>query len=199
MEIRRIDVLISNNLLLFNVDNYAKMRESYPSLAIKFIFMNTKAYLEDILNYAVSSEEMIAVLKSVGSYRKQAEYVAMHPVFEGKVSSVLADCICELIHGRYLNIEDIEEGLLIQSIKYSSKDEIRLFVARKALFGLTYTPERCGDILTSMGGEYERICEPGLYSWLSWNSNNNRVAKYLFDNAFIKEYKRYENKIRILK
>ena len=29
--------------------------------------------------------------------------------------------------------------------------------------------------------------------------NNIRIAKYLFDNSFIKGYERYDNKIKIIK
>jgi len=199
VEFRRIDVLITDSLLLFNSENYLEMRHSYPSLAPKFITSNLGKYLGDISSYPVSSEEMTAVLKSLGTFAKQADYIAMHPVFGGKISVDLADIICELIHNRSLQFEKMDKGLLIQSIKYSSNDEIRKFVARKVLFSSDYSYELSEEILDAMGGEFARICAPGTYSWLTWNANNIRIAKYLKDNGFVKDYERHGNRIKLLK
>ena len=199
VELRRIELLITGYLLLFNPENYAEMRRNYPSLAPKFITLNLKTYFGNISSYPVSFEEMTAVLKSLETYAKQAEYITMHPIFEGKPSAALADTICELIQNRSLQVVDVEEQLLLMAIKYSSKDEIRLFAARKALFSLDYMYDRCTEILNAMGGEYARICEPGLYSWLTWNANNNRIAKHLKYKGFIKDYERFGNRMKVLK
>ena len=88
---------------------------------------------------------------------------------------------------------------MLQAIKYSSNEDARLYVARKALFDLPYETGRCFGILKAMGGEYSRICEPGSYSWLVLNANNNRIAKYLKENSFVKEYDRYGDRIKIIK
>lgn len=199
VEQRRVDVLVSNGLLLFNLENYLEMRASYPTLAAKFIASNLKSYLVEISSYPVSSMEVEAVMMSIGPMARQAEYLSAHPLFEGLVSVGLADSICSLVQGRYLKVEDIEEGMLLQIIQSSSNIEIKQFVARKAIFELPYDRARCAQILKAMGGEYGRICEPGRYSWLSLNANNNRIAKYLKDNAFISGYERHEGRIKIIK
>ena len=199
VDTRRISVLVSKGLLLFNPDNYSDMRNYYPSLASKFITENLNAYLGDVGSYLVTTTEMSGVLHALGSYPKQAEYISRHPVFEGIVSTDVADVICGLIKKRNLKIEQIEEGLLIQAIKYSSVEDIRLFVARKALLEMPYNQERTKNILLAMGGEYARICDAGQYSWLLLDTNNNRLAKFLSDNRFIKGYMRYDDKIKISK
>ncbi len=199
VELRRIDVLVTNGLLLFNASNYAVMKESYPSLAAKFIAFNLKTYLGDVEDYVVSSLEMSKILKSLGSNDKKANYLSSYPVFEGTLSADIANEICRMIQSRNLKVESIEDNLLLQAIKYSTNDDARLYVARKALFDLPYESGRCSGILNAMGGEYSRICEPGSYSWLVMNANNNRIAKYLKDNSFVKDYERFEEKIRIIK
>lgn len=199
VELRRIAVLVSKQLLLFNVDNYSDMRKFYPSLAVKFVESNLNIYLNDVQSYTVTAAEMMGVLKSIGTLAKQADYIASHPAFEGQVTPVLADLICGLVNSRHLSVETVEEDLLIQSIKYSSNNEKRLFVARKMLFGLDYEPERCKKILMAMGGEYARLCDPGSYSWLVWNANNIRIAKILTDKSFIKGHERYGKRIKVLK
>ena len=199
VETRRIDVLVSKGLLLFNAGNYSDMREYYSSLAVKFITRNINAYLGDVGNYTVTSIEMRGVLDVLGSYQKQADYIARHPYFEGRVSEDLADLLCELIKKRYLKIEQVDERLLIQAINYSTVDDTRLFVARKALLEMPYVQKRTEELLIAMGGEYARVCEPGQYSWLTYNVNNNRIARFLSDNKFIKEYIRYDTKIKINK
>jgi|GEM_PF-2877666 hypothetical protein len=199
VEPRRIELLIKGSLLLFNSENYSEMRRAYPSLAPMFITLNLKTYLGDITNYPVSSEEMTAVLESFGTIANQAGYIASHPTFEGKPSTALSDIICELIQNRSLLVEEVEEKLLMLAIKYSSEEESRMFAARKALFTLDYTYERCTAILNAMGGEYARICEPGSYTWLTRNANNTRIAKYLKENGFVKDYERYGERIKVLK
>ena len=196
---RRIDVLVSSGLLLFNLGNYLDMRAYYPSLAGKFILLNLNTYLEDVRSYPVSADEMLGVLKSRNSSKKQAGYITSRPVFEGDVSADLADMLCLLIHKRHLEVDEIEEKMLLQSIKNSSMEEIRLSVARKALFGLPYSPERSKGILEAMGKEFSRICEPGFFSWMPSNSINNRIAKYLTQNTFIQSYEHHGNRIKIIK
>lgn len=198
-EQRRIDVLITKGLLLFNASNYAVMKDNYPSLAAKFIILNIKTYFGDVQNYPVSSSELLEILKSIKTNDKQATFLAEHPTFEGTLSPDLANEICRLIQSRNLKVDSIEESLLIQAIKYSSTEETRLYVARKALYDLPYETARCSEILNAMGGEYSRICDPGSYSWIFLNANNNRLAKYLKDNSFVKDYERFEEKIKIIK
>lgn len=198
-EQRRIDVLVKNRLLLFNQSNYAVLKENYPSLAAKFITSNFDAYMVDVSNYSVSSVEMSEVLKTLTKNDKQAEYLASHPAFVGPFSSDIANVICRLIQSRYLKVENIERNILIQTIKYSSNEEARLYVAKKALFDLSFESGRCSEILNAMGGEYSRICVRGSFSWLTVNANNNRIVKYLSDNSFIVGYERVENKIKVLK
>lgn len=198
-ELRRIEVLVTNGLLFFNASNYAMIKDSYASLAAKFITLNLNTYLGDVHNYPVSSLELTEILKSIKTNDKQAEYLANHPTFEGTLSTGLANEICRLIQSRNLKVEDVEESLLIQAIKYSSNEETRLYVARKALFDLPYEAARCSGILSAMGGAYSRICDHGSYSWLVMNANNNRIAKYLKENSFIKDYERYESRIKIIK
>lgn len=199
VEQQRIDVLVKNGLLLFNQSNYTVMKENYPSLAAKFITSNLDAYLVDVRNYSVSSVEMSEVLKNLAKNDKQAEYLASHPAFVGPFSSDMADEICRLIQSRYLKVENIERNILIQTIKYSSNEEARLYVAKKALFDLSFESGLCSDILNALGGEYSRICVHGSYSWLTVNANNNRIVKYLSDNSFIMGHERFENKIKVLK
>ena len=199
VELRRIDVLVRKGLLFFNASNYAVMKESYPSLAAKFIASNLKTYLGDVDNYVVSSFEMSEILKHIGANDKKADYFASHPVFEGTLSIDIANDICKLIQSRNLKVDNIEESILLQAIKYSTNEEARLLVARKALFDLPYDEERCSGILNAMGGEYSRICDSGSYSWLVMNANNNRIAKYLKDNSFVRDYERFEGKIKIIK
>ena len=171
----------------------------FNPLVSKFIVENLNTYIGDVGSYIVSTTEMSAVLHALGSCPKQAEYISNHPVLEGFISSDVADVICGLIKKRNLKIEQVEEGLLIQAIKYSSVEDIRLFVARKALLGVPYKQDRTKGILMAMGGEYARICDAGQYSWLLLNTNNNRLAKFLSDNGFIKGYMRYNGKIKINK
>jgi hypothetical protein len=199
VELRRIDVLVRKGLLFFNASNYAVMKESYPSLAAKFIASNLKTYLGDVDDYVVSSFEMSEILKHIGANDKKADYFASHPVFEGTLSIDIANDICKLIQSRNLKVDNIEESILLQAIKYSTNEEARLLVARKALFDLPYDEERCSGILNAMGGEYSRICDSGSYSWLVMNANNNRIAKYLKDNSFVRDYERFEGKIKIIK
>ena len=199
VETRRITVLVSKKLLLFNPDNYSDMCNYYPSLVSKFIAENLNTYIGDVGSYIVTTTEMSTVLHALGSCPKQAEYISNHPVLEGFISSDVADVICGLIKKRNLKIEQVEEGLLIQAINYSSVEDIRLFVARKALLEVPYNQDRTKGILLAMGGEYARICDAGQYSWLLLNTNNNRLAKFLSDNGFIKGYMRYNGKIKINK
>ena len=199
VELRRIAILVSRRLLLFNVENYSDMKKYYPSLAVRFIVLNLNDYLSDIQNYAVSAVEMMGVMKSMESYAKQSDYIANHPVFEGEMSSPLADMICALIFNRSLQIDKVEDKLLIPSIKNSANDEKRLFVARRALFDLPYSAENSKAVLVAMGGEFARICENGVYSWLPWSTTNTRLAKLLSDNSFIKSYERHGDRIKIIK
>ena len=199
VELRRIDVLVTNGLLLFNASNYALMKESYPSLAAKFIALNLKAYIGEVDNYVVSSLEMSTLFESLGTNEKKADYLAHHPNFEGILTADIANEICRLIQSRNLKVGSIEDSLLLQAIKYSTNDEARLYVARKSLFDLPYEAGRCTGVLNAMGGEYSRICDPGSYSWIVMNANNNRIAKYLKDNSFVKDFERFEEKIKIIK
>lgn len=198
-EQRRIDVLVKNGLLLFDSTNYAVIKENYAKLAAKFITLNLKTYFGDVQNYPVSSVELFAILKSIKTNEKQAEYLANRPWFEGTLSTSAANEICRLIQGRSLKVDSIEGDLLIQAIRCCSNEDARLYVARKALFDLPYDAGRCSGILNAMGGEYARICEPGSYSWLAMNANNNRIAKFLKDNSFVKDYERFKGKIKIIK
>lgn len=199
VELRRISILVSRQMLLFNVENYSDMKMYYPSLAVKFIVSNLNDYLKDIRSYTVSAVEMMGVMKSMDSYAKQSDYIANHPAFEGEMSVSLADMICALIFNRSLQVDKVEDILLIPSINKSSNDEKRLFVARRALFDLPYSARRSKEILVAMGGEFARICENGVYSWLPWNATNTRLAKYLSDNSFIKHYVRHGDRIKIIK
>lgn len=199
IEFRRVDILVSNGLLLFNAENYAIIKRHYSNLAVKFLCGNMTSYLEDVTKFPVSSSEMYAALKFLALPSAQSDYLAKRPMLDGKMSIVLADRICELIYKRYVQFDKIGNNLLIESIRCSSNIEMKLYVARKTIFESPYSKEYCTEILIAMGGEYSNICELGSFSWLKRDTNNLRIVKYLSDNSFIKGYTLYENRIKILK
>lgn len=190
----RAYILINKKLVQFNVENYTVVRENYSSLASDYIDKNLDAYLDNVVDYAVSANEMLRVLSVLKFKTRQAEYLSKHPKFEGDVTPKLASIISALIKSRELEFSALTEDFLIATIKNTKEEDLRMYVGRRSLFELPFDNKRCRTILEAMGGQYLRILSPGNVCHITNDHNNIRIAKYLADNNFIDTYEIVDNK-----
>jgi len=190
----RAYILINKKLVQFNVENYTVVRENYSSLASDYIDKNLDAYLDNVVDYAVSANEMLRVLSVLKYKTRQAEYLSKHPKFEGDVTPKLASIISALIKSRELDLSALTEDFLIATIKNTKEEDLRMYVGRRSLFELPFDNKRCRTILEAMGGQYLRILSSGNVCHIKNDHNNIRIAKYLADNSFIDSYKIVDNK-----
>lgn len=190
----RANILINKKLVQFNVDNYIVVRENYSSLASEYIENNLDAYLDNIVDYAVSANEMLRVLSVLKYKTRQAEYLSKHPKFEGDVTPKLASNISTLIKSRELELSALTEDFLIAAIRNTKEEDLRMYVGRRSLFELPFDNNRCKTILEAMGGQYLRILSSGDVCHITNDHNNIRIAKYLADNNFIVSYEIVDDK-----
>lgn len=198
IQLPKMKVLVENNMLEFNMQNYECIRSNYYSLSAQFLVNNIDSFLQTPEAYEIDKNDCFAALKSLTTKKSQCEFLKAIKERDIAHCTEVVAIARQFVEGGDIKVSEIGPRLLFAVIA-SAQDDIRENIGRKAILSLDYNRQVVTSILNAMGGEYKRLVSDTAVSTISYSRNAILICNYLVATGYIKACEKKSDKIFIFK
>lgn len=197
IQLSRMRFVISNNLLVFNEENYRIVRDTY-GLSSQFIQNNIDIFLEDPSKYPFESKDIVVLLNVLNTKKAKCDLLRAIREIDFMPGADLTSMVKPFIENGDLKVTEVSTQILISIISILPEDT-RVSIGRRAILSLPYTKEMVSNILRAMGGDYGRYLTDTTTSSMQYTRDAILIANDLSAKDYIKSCEKKGGKIIIVK
>lgn len=194
----RMKILIENDFLEFNEENYKTIKNHYPSLSSLFLSKNVKAFFQSSAKIDIDCSDAVASLKAIETKKGKCDFIRAIADSEFAPNAELISLVSPLVTNGDIKVSELSIPLLIGIIS-NSTDEMRIGLGRRAITSIPFKKETVSGVLQAMGGDFRRLNSDSMTSSISYSRDAMQVINCLVINGFVKSYERKGDKIIVSK
>lgn len=183
----KLEFLIDQNLIEFNLNNFEYIKENLESKFTKYIISNIDAYIENIDEYDISGYEEQLLRNTEISKEKRANIANSIDISILKNTDIIELIMQEIIN---TNNKEINKRILNDSdINFETKIKFVKIILLK-----TTDKEVVTEYIHSLGEEYADINTSKNACSLEYNTQNMELCDVLKEKGYISSFKKGKKK-----
>lgn len=198
ISLERMKILVENDLLEFNENNFKTIKEQYSELSGLFLAKNVSVYLLSPDKYSIGTSDAVASLGAMETKKAMCDFIRAIVKSDISPNVELIKTIYPLVLSGDLKVSELNVHLLAGIIA-EAPDEMRITLGRRAITTIPFRKEDVTSILQAMGGEYRRLTSNSASSTISYSRDAMIVVNELVINGYIKDREKRDGKIIVLK
>lgn len=183
----KLEFLIDQNLIEFNLNNFEYIRENLESKLVKFITLNIDAYIENINEYDISGyEEQLLSNTEINNENKK------HIANSIDISKLKNINIIELIMQEIIDADDKEiNNRILNDLDINFETKIKFI---KIILQKTTDKEVATEYIHLLGEEYANINTSKNGCSIEYNTLNIELCDILKEKGYISSFKKGKKK-----